>query len=100
MQTVDIRHSTISSLSTRFCVDTKQAERVVRQACDIFEQFTNDLTLSDTATKNHAIDLLTIGCQLHELGLTIGFKNHPQHGAYILQNADLAGFDQTGVDGI
>ena len=32
---------------------------------------------------------------LHEIGLLLDFKAHQQHGAYIIQNGQLPGFDQS-----
>jgi len=95
MQTNNVRKRTINSLVERFCIDTKQAARVVKHAVVLFEQLADDLVFSESISKSYAIDLLEMSCQLHELGLTIGFKHYAQHGAYILHNADLAGFDQT-----
>jgi exopolyphosphatase/guanosine-5'-triphosphate,3'-diphosphate pyrophosphatase len=40
------------------------------------------------------LPLLNASCELHEIGLLLSFKEHQQHGCYILQHADLPGFDQ------
>jgi exopolyphosphatase/guanosine-5'-triphosphate,3'-diphosphate pyrophosphatase len=94
MQNRNIRHNTINSLNERFSVDIKQAKRVSKSAVILFEQLGHILINSETSNNSHIIDLLKIACQWHELGLTIGFKNYREHGAYILQHADLAGFEQ------
>jgi len=33
-------------------------------------------------------------CQLHEVGLLLGFKQHQNHSGYIIKHAELPGFDQ------
>lgn len=37
-------------------------------------------------------ELLISACQLHEIGLSVDFKQAPQHAAYLVRNLDLPGF--------
>ncbi|MCU9653340.1 hypothetical protein KSG03_024860, partial [Escherichia coli] len=37
-------------------------------------------------------DMLISDCQLHEIGLSVDFKQQPQHAAYLARNLDLPGF--------
>ena len=37
--------------------------------------------------------MLKASCALHEVGLLLEYKQHQQHGAYIIQQADLPGFN-------
>ncbi|XPE24914.1 hypothetical protein ACNKHM_12100 [Shigella sonnei] len=37
-------------------------------------------------------DLLISACQLHEIGLSVDFKQAPQHAAYLVRNLDFSGF--------
>jgi exopolyphosphatase/guanosine-5'-triphosphate,3'-diphosphate pyrophosphatase len=44
--------------------------------------------------ENNLFSVLNASCLLHEVGLLLEYKNHQQHSAYILQHAELPGFDQ------
>ncbi|XNM48093.1 hypothetical protein ACLK17_23500 [Escherichia coli] len=35
--------------------------------------------------------MLISACQLHEIGLSVDFKQAPQHAAYLVRNLDLPG---------
>lgn len=87
----DIRKNTISALITRFSIDNAQSQRVKAQAQYLFSQ----LAVTWSLTKNNAWQLLEASCDLHEIGLIIGYKNQRQHSGYILSNTDLAGFNHS-----
>ena len=90
MRAMTIRQRTINALVERFHIDTKHSMRVLAQAGSLFQQ----LAPSWQLTKNNSFELLEASCYLHEIGLLLEYKYHQQHGAYILQHADLLGFDQ------
>jgi exopolyphosphatase/guanosine-5'-triphosphate,3'-diphosphate pyrophosphatase len=56
-----------------------------------FEQIQNNLTIknSDLAHDSKALEW---AAQLHEIGCQISHSDYHKHGAYILDNADIAGF--------
>lgn len=86
MRKISIRQRTINSLSQRFHIDMHHAMRVQQQA--------KLIAASWSITNNNEIQLLDTACALHEVGLLLEYKNHQQHAAYIMQNADLPGFSQ------
>lgn len=85
----DIRHQTVNKMMEQYQVDKEQATRT-------------DLTLS------HFIDalpapivnginveqLLHWAAQLHEIGLNISHTGYHNHGHYLLQESDMAGFSR------
>ncbi|REL31349.1 Ppx/GppA phosphatase family protein [Thalassotalea euphylliae] len=91
MRSLHIRTRTVDSLVERFHIDVAHAERVSHQAMHLFNGYADNWQLHDDNLKQ----LVSCACQLHEVGLLLSYKNHQRHGAYILQHADLPGFDQT-----
>jgi len=87
---IDIRQSTISSLTEKFHIDNKHAKRIKKQAMSLFHVYKESWLLDES----NDLALLNAACDLHEVGLLLEFKQHQQHGAYILQHADLPGFNQ------
>lgn len=89
MRQMTIRQRTVNSIAERFHVDKSHASRVSHQAQVIFDSFSQHWALD----KDNTFKLLLASCALHEVGLLLEFKHHQEHGAYIIKNADLAGFD-------
>ncbi len=83
----DLRTTTVQGLVQSFAVDPIHAERVSRIACALFQQ----VTPSPTGT---ALRKLNWAAQLHEIGCRISHSDYHRHGAYILENTDVAGFAQ------
>ena len=87
MRKISIRRRTINSLTQRFHIDQPHASRVNDQACRLSKLW--------QLPQDNQLQLLTTACALHEVGLLMEYKHHQQHGAYIIQHADLPGFDQS-----
>jgi len=90
MRQISIRQRTVNSLADRFHVDKNHALRVSNQAKVIFDNLSQHWPLE----KDNSFKLLLASCALHEIGLLLEFKNQQEHGAYIIENSDLPGFDQ------
>ncbi len=88
---INIRQRTINSLMQRYHVDQHHADNVMNQAISLFDSFSCAWQLK----KDNGYQLLLASCQLHEIGLLLEFKHHQKHSAYIIENAELPGFDQT-----
>ena len=88
---IDVRSSSIKRLSKNFGVDTSQANRVTKIASAFFSQIQiNSSTQANQHTDNAKV--LEWAAQLHEIGSQISHSDYHKHGAYILDNADIAGF--------
>ena len=87
---LNIRQRTITSLIQRYHVDTHHALNVKSQAESLFDSFSSTWKLK----KDNSYELLMASCELHEIGLLLEFKHHQKHSAYIIENAELPGFDQ------
>jgi len=90
MRQLSIRRRTIASLIERFHIDQLHAKRITSQVNNLFEQLAIDTKLE----KDNGYKLLTASCALLEVGLLLAYKHHQRHGAYIIKNADLPGFNQ------
>ncbi|MDH5326261.1 MAG: exopolyphosphatase [Gammaproteobacteria bacterium] len=86
----DVRMQSINHLARRFLVDPAQAERVQETALVCLHQLSPAWNLPYAANKNW----LRWAAQLHELGLGVAHSHYHKHGAYIVENADVAGFTQ------
>ncbi|VAW65340.1 Exopolyphosphatase [hydrothermal vent metagenome] len=89
-QNNDIRNKSITSLSSRFHSDQQHAQRIEQTAFDFFQQL-QDVWFGDL---QHAMNLLRWACEVHEIGRNISHLSFQKHSAYIIENADLAGFSR------
>src|SRR5690606_30615054 len=69
--------------------DRAQARRVESTAMMLFDQVAHSWKLDADAR-----EWLSWSARVHEIGLAIAHSQHHHHGAYILRNADLAGFSR------
>lgn len=89
MQHLDIRTQTMQSLVQRYDIDKAQASRVRATALALFAQVKTQWQL----TEEDAL-LLGFAATVYEIGLHINSSGVQKHSAYILQNANLPGFNQ------
>jgi len=86
----DVRDATVAALQRRFGVDVPQAQRVSRLAVALYDA----AGVPDLARGEARRELHWAG-QLHEVGMMISHHDHHRHAAYVLGNADAAGFSQS-----
>jgi exopolyphosphatase/guanosine-5'-triphosphate,3'-diphosphate pyrophosphatase len=84
----DARERTVRSMQERYHVDLAQAERVEATAADFLSQVEEVWPLADPAIEL----ILRWAARLHEIGLDVAHSGYHRHGAYLLANADMAGF--------
>ena len=73
----------------RYGIDAAQSARVTGTALHLFDQLARPWKLSDEARA-----MLGRAARVHELGLAIAHSQYHVHGAYVLENSDIAGFSQ------
>ncbi|MBK4715013.1 MULTISPECIES: guanosine-5'-triphosphate,3'-diphosphate diphosphatase [Tenebrionibacter/Tenebrionicola group] len=83
----DIRNRTLRNVQRRFMVDVAQAARVESLAQNLAQQVSPQWELDALSQQ-----LLSSACLLHEIGLSIDFKQAPRHAAYLVRNLDLPGY--------
>lgn len=84
----DARARTVRAMQERYHVDADQAQRVERTALDFLAQVATAWQLEDPLAEL----ALRWAARLHEIGLDVAHSRYHQHGAYLLENADMPGF--------
>jgi exopolyphosphatase/guanosine-5'-triphosphate,3'-diphosphate pyrophosphatase len=84
----DARERTVRSMQGRYHVDLAQAERVEATVVEFLNQVEQAWPLADPEIEL----LLRWAARLHEIGLDVAHSGYHRHGAYLLANADMAGF--------
>jgi exopolyphosphatase / guanosine-5'-triphosphate,3'-diphosphate pyrophosphatase len=87
----DIRSETVQMLTERYHTDTAHATRIKKTLCNILEQLSY---LADDTNYENSLNYLLWAADLHEMGHDIAHSQYHRHGAYIIENADLAGFSR------
>ena len=86
----DSRNRTVETLVHRYGLDHAQGTQVAATTLELLQQVRRHWGLEDPENEQ----LLEWAAQLHEIGLAISHSSYHKHGAYILANADLAGFSR------
>lgn len=86
----DVRDRTIRWFCRHYAVDLAQAGRVERTARRLLSQVVSSWGLPREAAEH----LLTWAASLHEIGLSISHTAYHKHSAYLVANADMAGFSR------
>jgi len=87
----DTRSETVATLATHYHVDKNHAENIKQSVYNMLQQLDSNQTQDD---KQNMAQFLMWAAQLHEIGHDIAHSAYHKHGAYIIQNADLAGFSR------
>ncbi|WP_286234805.1 Ppx/GppA phosphatase family protein [Thalassotalea sediminis] len=90
LQHNNVRQRTVESFITRFNIDTQQAENVRSQALHLYQHVAEPWQVN----KPIYHELLKFAAVLHELGIDINTSGYHKHGKYIIEQADMAGFNQ------
>lgn len=83
----DVRNRTLRNIQRRFMVDTEQARRVAQLALRFCDQVGQQWELEPLSR-----ELLLSACELHEIGLSVEYKQAPLHGAWLVRHLDLPGY--------
>ena len=84
----DVRERTVATLQRQFQVDREHARRVELTALELFGQLRKPWSLGDPSYPL----MLSWAARLHEIGVMVSHSQYQKHGAYLIANADLAGF--------
>lgn len=85
----DPRDASVASLTQRYGIDEVQAARVESTAMRLFEQVAENWALDDDDARQ-----LGWAARLHEIGLAVAHSQYHVHGAYLIENSDIAGFSR------
>ena len=85
----DQRSASVQRLARNFNADPAQARRVSQVAHHLLRQLAGG---GEAEELERTLRKLGWAAQLHEIGSAISHSDYHKHGAYILDNADAAGF--------
>lgn len=85
---LDVRARTVSTLSRQFQIDQEHGRRVETTALQLYQQVAGPWSLDQPSDPQ----MLSWAARLHEIGVMVSHSQYQKHGAYLLRNADLAGF--------
>jgi exopolyphosphatase/guanosine-5'-triphosphate,3'-diphosphate pyrophosphatase len=85
----DLRVKSVQRLVSKFSIDPVQSARVSKVATQLLQQL---LASYEIADPERLVRKLGWAAELHEIGSHIAHSDYHKHGAYILDNADAAGF--------
>lgn len=86
----DIRSATVQALADRYHIDKEHASRIKQTINYMLNQLTGDSCLPIETIEQ----FLNWTADLHEIGHDIAHNQYHKHGAYIIENGDLAGFSR------
>ncbi|MCP1728484.1 exopolyphosphatase/guanosine-5'-triphosphate,3'-diphosphate pyrophosphatase [Natronospira proteinivora] len=87
----DVRHRTVTAMMQRHRLDRAHGRAVAETAAMAWDAVAPSWGLDERPeTRN----FLVWAASLHEIGLSISHNQHHRHGAYVLANADMAGFSR------
>jgi exopolyphosphatase/guanosine-5'-triphosphate,3'-diphosphate pyrophosphatase len=87
----DMRSATVQSVAERYRTDKKHAARLKQTLSVMLEQLNADCSW---ANDENSVQFLNWAADLHEIGIDIAHSQYHKHGAYIIENGDLAGFSK------
>jgi exopolyphosphatase / guanosine-5'-triphosphate,3'-diphosphate pyrophosphatase len=87
----DVRDHTITGMLQRYRMDSAHARQVAETAVQAWDAIALAWGLDEQLDTR---DYLRWAACLHEIGLAISHSQHHRHGAYVLENADMAGFSR------
>ncbi len=90
-ETNKTRQQTLRNLMKQYKVDGKQALRVLASVTEIWQQLAEDWILM--SPRNQLV--LSWAALLHEIGVSVSPHNFPAHGAYLIGNTELPGFNKS-----
>jgi exopolyphosphatase/guanosine-5'-triphosphate,3'-diphosphate pyrophosphatase len=89
----DVRRRSVLDLADRFTADRTHARHVARLALALF-----DATRSRHGGSREDRTLLEYAALLHDIGEHIAHRQHHKHSFYLIQNAELRGFDPREIE--
>jgi exopolyphosphatase/guanosine-5'-triphosphate,3'-diphosphate pyrophosphatase len=86
----DVRQASVRNLAIQYESDLPHVEHVARLSLEMFDSLV-DQGLFKPADGER--ELLWAAAMLHDVGMTIAYADHHKHSRYLIENAELYGFD-------
>ncbi|HTA64077.1 MAG TPA: exopolyphosphatase [Xanthomonadaceae bacterium] len=86
----DPRDGSVDAMLQRYGADREQAVQVERTVLSLFDQCAPAWGLDGDERR-----MLAWAARVHEIGLAVAHSQHHVHGAYLIENSDIAGFSRS-----
>jgi exopolyphosphatase/guanosine-5'-triphosphate,3'-diphosphate pyrophosphatase len=86
----DVREAAVRNLAIQYESDLQHVEHVSRLALEMFDSLSAQDLLEPRPGER---ELLWAASMLHDVGMTIAYDDHHKHSRYLIEAAELPGFD-------
>ena len=86
----DVRDAAVRNLAVQYESDLKHVEHVAQLALEMFDSLAGQHLLEPAPGER---ELLWAASMLHDVGMTIAYDDHHKHSRYLIESAELPGFD-------
>ncbi len=86
----DVRGSAVRNLATQYESDLPHAEHVARLSLQMFDSLVAGGLID---AQDGERELLWAASMLHDVGMAISYDDHHKHSRYLIESAELPGFD-------
>ncbi len=86
----DVRTAAVNNLAVQYESDLPHVRHVARLALQMFDSL---VTAGQFTPRAGERELLWAAAMLHDVGMTISYDDHHKHSRYLIESAELPGFD-------
>jgi exopolyphosphatase/guanosine-5'-triphosphate,3'-diphosphate pyrophosphatase len=86
----DVRGAAVRNLSIQYESDLRHVEHVARLSLQMFDSM---VAAGLFTPRDDERELLWAASMLHDVGMTISYDDHHKHSRYLIESAELPGFD-------
>jgi exopolyphosphatase / guanosine-5'-triphosphate,3'-diphosphate pyrophosphatase len=86
----DVRQAAVRNLTIQYESDLPHVEHVARLSLEMFDSLVAGGLFEPGEGER---ELLWAAAMLHDVGMTISYDDHHKHSRYLIENAELYGFD-------
>ncbi len=86
----DVRGAAVRNLSIQYESDLRHVEHVARLSLQMFDSM---VQARQFTPRDDERELLWAAAMLHDVGMTISYDDHHKHSRYLIESAELPGFD-------
>ena len=86
----NVREAGVRNLAIQYESDLKHVEHVARLSLQMFDSLVGGELFSPVDGER---ELLWAASMLHDVGMTISYDDHHKHSRYLIESAELPGFD-------
>ncbi len=86
----DVRRAAVCNMAVQYESDIPHVEHVARLSLQMFDSLVDQELFAPADGER---ELLWAASMLHDVGMTISYDDHHKHSRYLIESAELPGFD-------